>query len=78
MYFADFLEAARRNLEYSTLGLVTSLNVAEECFATGVSSIKPKSLNVHQLTDPLDYARQPERSSLQKFQARIVSELQNS
>lgn len=74
MYFTDFLEAARRNLEYATLGLVTSPNVAEKRFATEVA----KSLNVHQLADPSDYARQPERSSLQKFQARIVSELQKS
>ena len=37
-----------------------------------VSSIKAKSPN-----DPLDYVRQPKhiRSSLRKFQARIVSEL---
>ena len=46
--------------------------MSENCFPTEVSSIKAKSPN-----DPLDYVRQPKRirSSLQKFQARIVSEL---
>ena len=55
---------------------MTSPNASEKRFATEDSSIKTKSLNVHQLSDPPDYARQPECSSLQRFQARIVSELQ--
>ena len=74
--FADYLEEAKRNLDCTTPGLVTSLKVAEKCCATEDLSIKTTTANVYGLTVPLDYIAQPEHSSLQKFQARIVSELQ--
>ena len=57
---------------------MTSLKVAETCCATEDSSTKATTANVHGLTVPLDHVAQPEHSSLRKFQARIVSELQNS
>ena len=74
--FAGYLEAARKNLDCTTSGLVTSLKVAEKCFATEDSSINITSSNVHEQIVPSDYVTQPEHSILQKFQARIVSELQ--
>ena len=71
--FAGYLEAARRNLDCTTSRLVTSLKVAEN-FED--SSIKITSANVHEPTVPSDYVTQPQHSIMQKFQARIVSELQ--
>ena len=73
--FADYLKAARRSLDCTTTGLVTSLTVAETCSSTEDSSVK-MTANVFGLTVPLDYDTQPEHSSVRKFQARIVSELQ--
>ena len=57
--FADYFEAARRNLDCITTGLVTNPNVAEKCFATEIPRIETKTPLVHQLTVPSDYATQP-------------------
>ena len=66
---AGYHEAAKRNLEYTTPGLVTSPNVAEKCFASEVQKGKVKSPNIseHSDSDTL-----PKHSGLRRFQARIV------
>ena len=73
--FADYFEVARKILDCTTPGLVTSPYVAEKCFATELSKDKAKSLNVSEQTEPSDYVTQPKHNNLQRFQARIVSGL---
>ena len=66
--FADYLEAALRNLKYNTPGLVTSLDVAKQHFGN-----KSKA-KLSDEQSPVPYSR---RKSIQRFQTRIVREFVN-
>lgn len=71
--FADYLKAARKNLDCATPGLVTNPTVAEKCFASELSRIKEKTLNVSEQKVLSEYITQPKHNILQRLQARIVS-----
>jgi len=73
--FADYLEAAKRNLESATPGLVTSPNVAEKYF--GEESLKRgmESPNVSELRASSNSFSHTKHNILQRLQARVVSEL---
>ena len=70
--FAGHLEAAKRNLECVTPGLVTSPDVAEKHFASEVQKGKVKSPIGSKRSVPVDSVTPPKHTGLQRFQARIV------
>lgn len=65
--FVEYLKAAKRNLDCTTPGLVTSPTVAEKHL------IEVKSLSISPQVPRADSVSRSKLNSLQRFQARIVS-----
>jgi len=72
----DYLEQAKKNLGYTTPGLVTTPKVAEKCFSSALQQSKGKTPNTDEPS--VESATHPKHSGLQRFQARIVSDVIHS
>ena len=73
---ADYLEQAKKNLGCTTPGLVTTPKVAEKCFSSAPQQSKGTAPNTDEQS--VESATHPKHSGLQRFQARIVSDVYHS
>ena len=73
---ADYLEQAKKNLGYTTPVLVTTPKVAEKCFSSALQQSKEKTPNSDKPS--VESATHPKHSDLQRFLARIVSDVYHS